>query len=430
MDNRYSRLIEPFLQDLLIDLPAISIDGLKGIGKTESASQIANTVFELDNERDRLLLENDAERLISAEQPVLLDEWQKLPWVWDYVRRAVDRNRRTSRFLFTGSITAKDLDVHSGAGRIVRIRMFPLSLEERKLGEKTVSLSDLFDFERSCSAPVEGETALAFADYLNEIALSGLPALRVANERRRRTVLSSYLDNLLTHDFVQEGIDIRQPQALKRWLTAYAAAISSTAGYSLILDNATAGVAEKPTTKTTIAYREALERIWLIEELPAWLDGENYYSRLKKTPKHYLADPAFAVQLLNISIDRLLNQPSQHLPETRFDERYGNVIGRLFEALVYQSLRAYAAVLEAEMFYFHTEKGEREIDFILTQGSKTIAVEVKAVPFVNDTDVRHLVWLKKAMGPKLSDALIITTGPLAYRRPDGIAVVPAALLGA
>jgi predicted AAA+ superfamily ATPase len=298
------------------------------------------------------------------------------------------------------------------------------------LGEKTVSLSDLFDFEQSCSAPIEGETAVAFFDYLNEIALSGLPALRIANERRRRTVLSSYLDNLLTHDFVQEGIDIRQPQALKRWLTAYAAAISSTAGYSLILDNATAGVAEKPATKTTIAYREALERLWLIEELPVWLDGENYYSRLKKTPKHYLADPAFAVQLLNISIGRLLDQPSQRLPETRFDERYGNIIGRLFEALVYQSLRAYAAVLEAEIFYFHTEKGEREIDFILTQGSRTIAIEVKAAPFVDDTDVRHLVWLKKAMGPELSDALIITTGPLAYRRPDGIAVVPAALLGA
>jgi predicted AAA+ superfamily ATPase len=79
---------------------------------------------------------------------------------------------------------------------------------------------------------------------------------------------------------------------------------------------------------------------------------------------------------------------------------------------------------------FHTEKGEREIDFILTQGNRTIAVEVKTAPFVDDTDVQHLVWLKKAMGAKLSDALIITTGPLAYRRPDGIAVVPAALLGA
>ncbi|MDR1014660.1 MAG: DUF4143 domain-containing protein [Coriobacteriales bacterium] len=430
MDSRYIRLIEPFLEDLLTDLPAISVDGLKGIGKTESASRIANTVFELDSERDRLLLENDAERLVAAKQPVLLDEWQKLPWVWDHVRRLVDRNRQRSSFLFTGSITAKNLDLHSGAGRIVRIRMFPLSLEERGLGKKTVSLSSLFDSGQSCSAPIGGETAIAFSDYLNEIALSGLPALRIANERRRRTVLSSYLDNLLTHDFVQEGINIKQPQALKRWLTAYAAAISSTAGYNLILDNATAGVAEKPATRTTIAYREALERLWLIEELPAWLDGENYYARLKRTPKHYLADPAFAVQLLDISIDRLLGQPSQHLPETRFDGRYGNIVGRLFEALLYQSLCAYAAVLEAEMFYFHTEKGEREIDFILTQGSRTIAVEVKAAPFVDDADVRHLVWLKKAMGGRLADALIITTGPLAYRRPDGIAVVPAALLGA
>jgi predicted AAA+ superfamily ATPase len=429
MSKRYKRHIEPFLENLLVDLPAIAIDGLKGIGKTESASQIARTIFELDSKRDRLLLENDTERLMRSDQPVLLDEWQKLPWIWDYVRRVIDKNRQGSRFLFTGSASSKNLDVHSGAGRIVRVRMFPLSIEERALDTKTVSLTDIFQAETPFSLPIEGQTTVAFNEYLKEIGLSGLPGLRIENERRRRTILSSYLDNLLTHDFIKEGISVKQPQELRRWLTAYAAAIASTSNYNLIRDNSTAGIAEKPSAKTTIAYREALERLWLIEELPAWLDGERYFTRLKKSPKHFLADPAFAVNLPNISIEGLVRQPSKRLPETRFDHRYGNIIGRLFEALVYQSLRAYTAVLEADLFYFHTEKGEREIDFILTQEDKTMAIEVKATPFVDDADVRHLVWLKKAMGERLSDAIIVTTGSLAYRRPDKIAVVPAALLG-
>jgi predicted AAA+ superfamily ATPase len=432
MKNRYYRLIEYLLVDIMEELPAVAIDGLKGVGKTESASTIAKTVFKLDNERDRLLLTNSMERLREAQGPVLLDEWQRLPAVWDYVRREVDRDRGrdAQRFILTGSASAKDLDVHSGAGRIVRLRMFPLSLEERGLDKKTVSLAAVFQQQESCVTPIEGETEVSFDRYMEEVTLSGLPGLRIEGERNRRLALGSYLDNLLTHDFAQEGILVRQPQVLKRWLTAYAAAIASTSGYNRILDSSTAGEAHKPAAKTATAYREALERLWMIDELPAWLDGEGYYSRLKKTAKHYLADPALAVQLLGISIDGLLGKNTRQLPQTRFDERYGNIIGRLFEALVFQSLRAYAASNGAELWYFHTEKGEREIDFIVTQGAQTVAIEVKATPFVDDRDVRHLVWLKNAMGDRLTDALILTTGPLAYRRPDGVAVVPAALFGA
>jgi predicted AAA+ superfamily ATPase len=430
MEKHFPRLIENYLADLLVDLPAFSIDGLKGIGKTVSASKLAKTSYRLDSEHDHLLLSNNMELLLEAERPVLLDEWQRLPAVWDFIRRAVDDDQASSRYLLTGSIFAKDLDVHSGAGRIIRLRMFPLSLEERGLDRKTVSLAALFAQAVPGSLEIRGETAVTLGHYLEEIALSGLPGMRMEDERRRRLVFGSYLDSLLSHDFAQEGVRVRQPQALKRWLTSYAAAIASTADYNLILRGASAGAASAPSAKTTIAYREALERLWLIDELPAWLDGENYYSRLKRAPRHYLADPAFAVHLLDIGIDSLLPKGGGHFPETRFDERYGNIVGRLFDALVFQSLRAYAAVNEAGIHYFHTEKGERKIDFIVTQGAKTVAIEVKAAPSVKDGDVRHLVWLRDAMGDRLTDALIVNTGPVAYRRPDGIAVVPAALLGA
>jgi predicted AAA+ superfamily ATPase len=430
MKKRFDRLIEPFIEDAFIDLPALAIDGLKAIGKTDSAMRLAKATFRMDLAQDRLVVENNMLRIAEAARPVLIDEWQKLPEVWDFVRREVDREPDPGRFILTGSISAKNLDVHSGAGRIVRVRMFPLSLQERGLDMPVLSLGRLLDSQEPCSMETYGETSVGFDRYVEEIALSGLPALRIDNERRRSMMLDSYLENLLTHDFTAEGLHIRQPRSLRKWLTAYAAAIASTAGYSQILDCATSGEGTKPALKTTVAYREALQRIWLIDELPAWLDGENYYSRLKRTPKHYLADTAFAVQLLGISVDSLLGRARDRPAHTRFDESYGNVIGRLFEALVYQSLRVYASVNGAELSYFCTQSGDREIDFILTRGARTIALEVKAAPTVTEGDVRHLLWLKRTMKERLTDMLLITTGPVAYRRPDGIAVVPACLLGA
>jgi predicted AAA+ superfamily ATPase len=305
-----------------------------------------------------------------------------------------------------------------------------LSLQERALDDATVSIHDIFEQSGSCTFPIVGETKISFDNYLDEILLSGLPALRVTNEKNRQRLMTSYIDNLLTHEFKQEGITIRQPNTLRRWLTGFAAAMSSTAGYNEILDVATAGEGNKPTAKTTIAYREALEKLWLIDELPPWIDGEDYYSRLKKSPKHYMADTAIGVTLLGLSKGKLLGDDRNGGVETKFDLKYGNIIGRLFEALVFQSLRVYAVVNDAKLSYFHTQNGDREIDFILTQGTETVAIEVKTAPYVEDKDVRHLKWLKEQMGSRLADAIVITTGQLAYRREDGIAVIPAVLLGA
>jgi predicted AAA+ superfamily ATPase len=428
--KHYDRLIEKYMGELLTDLSAISLDGLKGVGKTSSAKAFAQTVFELDRRQDHLLISNNIDKLRDSVPPVLIDEWQKIPETWEYVRRDVDARHEAGRYILTGSISSKDSDMHSGAGRIVRTRMYPLSLQERSLDSPTVLLKDILAEQDSCSLTIAGETEIDFENYMDEILLSGLPALRIDDEKNRRRMITSYLNNLLTHEFRQEGITIRQPNTLRRWLTGYAASISTTAGYNEILDVATSGEGSKPAAKTTIAYREALEKLWLIDELPPWLNGEDYYSRLKKSAKHYIADTAFVASLLGLSKGKLVGGDQDRNIETKFDKKYGNIIGRLFEALVFQSLRVYAMVNDAELSYFHTQNGDREIDFMLTQGATNVAIEVKTAPYVDDKDVRHLKWLKEQMAGKLKDAIIITTGQLAYRRPDGIAVVPAVLLGA
>jgi predicted AAA+ superfamily ATPase len=230
---------------------------------------------------------------------------------------------------------------------------------------------------------------------------------------------------------LQQGVRIRQPRTLLRWLTAYAAATSSDTTYGEILDASTPGEGEKPSAATTIAYREALGNLWLIDELPVWLYGEDYFSRLKRSPKHYLADPALTAYLLNFDIDMLTkNNPAHKRATTVFDEKIGGITGRLFESLVHLSLKTYATVNDASLSYLKTRNGDHEVDFILQRGQRNVAIESKMSLKIEDKDVKHLNWLRENLKDDLLDAIIVNTGPTAYRRPDGIAVVPAVLLGA
>ena len=430
MSKQYDRLIEPYLLNLMKEFPAIAIDGLKGVGKTVSTKRIASSAFELDKPRDFDIIANIPETLLEEPTPVLIDEWQRIPSVWDFVRRAVDDGARAGTFLLTGSISSTDTNIHSGAARIIRRKMYPLSLAERGIEKPTVSIAEMFASTAPFSASISGRANMSSRDYIYEIAASGLPEFRNYTIESRKIAFESYIENILSHDFRQQGIRIRQPETLMRWLRAYSAAISTDAGYSEILDASTAGEGNKPAVKTTIAYREALENLWLLDELKPWIDGESFFSSLKLSPKHYLADPAFAAYLLGLDENTLVGGAGWSPRAERFDEKYGSIIGRLFEALVHLSLNTYASVNNAKLFFAKTHKGEREIDFIIQKDTKVIACEVKFSPTVDAADGRHLRWFIKKVGQDCCDAMIISTGSAAYRRSDGIAVVPASLLGA
>jgi len=148
--------------------------------------------------------------------------------------------------------------------------------------------------------------------------------------------------------------------------------------------------------------------------------------RVSGHPKHHLADPALAVSLTGLTLDDLLTgrEPGVAIP------RDGTFLGALFESLVALNLRVFAQGAEARVYHLRTKSGEREIDFIITgPDGKVVAVEVKLAQVVSAGDVRHLKWLADALGPNLLDAVVVTTGTEAYRRADGIAVVPLSLLG-
>jgi uncharacterized protein len=418
------RVIDEELDELFPALPAIAIDGPKAVGKTATALQRARTVHRLDDAAQASLAKADPARLVSDAPPVLIDEWQRVPSTWDAVRRAVDRGAAPGSFLLTGSATPRNPPTHSGAGRIVTLRLRPMTLHERGVGDASVSLRELLAGSRPA---IEGDSAIDLEGYATEICASGFPGLRGLSDRALRARLSGYVDRVVDTDIREAGVSIRHPATLKAWLTAYAAATATTASFERIRDGATAGQVDKPAKTTVIPYREALARLWILDPVPGWTTSRNELRRLTQSPKHHLADPALAATLLGKDPATLLAPGADH---ERSIPREGTLVGALFESLATLSVRVFAQAAEAHVSHLRTRGGEHEIDLIVQgRDGGVVALEVKLAGSVDDDDVKHLRWLAGQLGDRLFDQVLLTTGPHAYRRPDGVAVVPLALLG-
>ena len=417
------RILDNELDELLGSLPALAIEGPKGVGKTETASRRATTVHALDDPGRLALAEADPKRLLAADPPILIDEWQRLPASWDLVRRAVDAGADPGQYLLTGSASPDDTGRHSGAGRIPTIRMRPLSLLERAGADSAVSLSELLS---GAQPDLSGETGTTLEDYTQEIVASGFPGLRGLSDRALRLQLDSYVDRIVDRDFRELGHELRNPAGLRRWMSAYAAASSTTTSFEKIRDAATSGEAEKPSKDAVKPYRNVLERLWVLDPVPAWQPTRRHLSRLSAASKHQLADPALAARLLGASASALLDNQELGPPIPRD----GTLLGALFESLVTLCVRVYAQDAEASVGHLRTFSGEREVDLIVQrQDGRVVAIEVKLTRTVRDRDLTHLKWLREKIGGELLDAIVVTTGDVAYRRSDGIGIVPAALLG-
>jgi predicted AAA+ superfamily ATPase len=419
-----SRIADHALSRLLETQPLVVLQGPKGVGKTATARNLIHgkgTDINLERTDVREAVEADLGVLSRRPRPIFVDEWQLWPPVWNELRRLVDDGAEPGSFLVAGSMIPAGARVHSGAGRAVTLRMRPMSLAERGLAAPTVSLDQLL----RGNAEIGGSTDLGYADYVAEVFASGFPGIRsLSTPQARMERLVGYLDAVLTKDFAEYGQRVRRPDTLRRWLASYAAATATNAQYSRVLDGATPGDGDKPAKSTTIGYRDALAAMWLLDEVPIWAPGEQFYSRLATTPKHFLADPALAAALLELD-EPDLTLPTQDLPAADF----GPTAGRLFEALVAQSLQVYAQAVGARVSYFRTRDGKREVDFIVERKRRAVAFEVKLAKTANQEAIGHLLWLKDRAGAQIADAVLVNTGTEAYRRKDGIAVIPAALLG-
>jgi len=413
MKSAYTpRIVDVELDLMLGGLPAISIEGPRGVGKTATALQRARTVFRMDDAEARAVAQAGISRISTAPPPVLVDEWQRLPETWDVVRRAVDDSFLPGNFILTGSGQPTRRPTHSGAGRIVSLRMRPMTLAERGVDSPTVSLGELFTDQVTS---IDGEATTSLERYVEEILASGFPGMRNLDTRNRDRALDGYISRLAEVDLPEIGVGVRHPSKILNWLTAYASVVGTTTSWEKIRNGATPNEGEKPARSTTIPYRNAIERLWVLDPVHAWSPLGSDLSRLGQASKHHLVDPALSARLLGLDRRALLA---------------GKSLGGLFESLAALSLRVFAQACDARISHFRTQGGEREIDFIIERGHRElVACEVKATEVPTDEDVRHLLWLKAKLGDQVKDLVILTIGRYAYRRPDGVAVVPLALLG-
>ena len=413
MTDYVQRLLDPFIADVLGELPAVLLVGARAVGKTTTAVRHARAVVRLDREAEAAAFRADPDvALRGLREPVLLDEWQVVPSVLGAVKRAVDADARPGRFLLTGSVRA-DLDVETwpGTGRLARIVMDGLVTRELTGKADSPGL-----FTRLLNQGVDA--ALLVPDdvpdlwgYL-EMTLAGAfpaPRLQLAESGRRRW-LRAYLDQVFTRDASQ--IDGgRDPARLRRYFEALAASTSGLAEAKKLYD--AAGI----NAKTAAAYDSLLANLFMIESLPAW--STNRLKRLARAPKRYVVDPALVGAALQVDADGVL--------------RDGDLMGRMLDTFVMSQVRAELRASDPELRAYHLrlDGGRHEVDILLeAPDGRVIGIEVKADSAPASGSARHLGWLRDELGNRFVAGMVLHTGPRPYVIGDRLLALPICCLWA
>jgi hypothetical protein len=399
------RIVDARIEQLLARLPVVAIDGAPGVGKTATAIRHSAATISPD------LIGTVALRA----RPALVDDWDRSADAWDRIDGALRAGAPAGSFVVTGRAAPV------GAG-VACIRMRPRSLAERRPGRQTVAVADLLSGSRP---EIGGDTDVALAGYVHEIVSSGLPGVRPDPGRPRSVRLDDYLDRLVRQDVGDAGLAVRRRSTLRRWLTAYAAATGTTMSQNAVLRAAAPEGTPPPAKTTALAYRSVLDRLGVLDPVPAWQPPADLgLGKIGRGPKHHLVDPALAARLLGLDAAALLHAG----PATT---RGDGLLEALFESLVTLSVRTYADAAQAATRHYRTRDGRHRADLLLVRpDGRAVAAEITAAAEPPPASVDHLGWLRDRVGgDRLLDAVVITTGARAYRRADGIAVVPAVLLG-
>lgn len=405
------RLVDPLLDELLAELPALMMVGARATGKTTSAEIRAASIVRLDRPAEAVAFTADPDAALrDLAAPVLLDEWQAVPALLGAVKRAVDSDPTPGRFLLTGSVRAQlDNEVWPGTGRLVRIAMFPMTMREQL---ERLEAPAFFDRLLAGDELTQPQNPPDLRGYV-ELALRGgfpAPALRLG-DRAAAIWLDSYLDDLLTHDIAEIDEGGRDPQRLRRYFEAYALMSGTVADHKTVYE--AAGV-NKATGR---AYEKLLEDLLVTEAVPAW--RSNRLKRLVHQPKRFVVDPALAAAALRLDVGGMM--------------RDGTVLGRLLETFVAAQLRPEPSMSagRARLHHLRTMQGRHEIDLLAEMpGGRLIGVEVKAGAAPSLADAKHLAWLRDELGDRFEAGVVLHTGPRIYELGERILAAPICVLWA
>ena len=412
--NYYPRCCDSLAEQLLTIAGALLIEGPKWCGKTWVGRHIANSVLYMqDPDRGtnyRQLADSMPSQLLKGEKPRLIDEWQEAPVLWDAVRFDVDQTGEWGQYILTGSSTPYDdaKPRHTGTGRIARLKLRPMSLWESRESSGSVSLSELFE----CPDEISGESDLTIANIAKIIARGGWPEA-VAKRSYSAQIARNYVDAVVNTEISNtDGVE-RNPHRVRQLLRSYARNISTMAAQTTILEDVKANDVMLSDT-TMYCYLNALRRIFLIEDVPAWKPSLRSKTAIRTSDKRQFVDPSIAVAVMRADADSIID-----------DFKY---FGFLFESLVTRDLRIYSQLIDGEVFHYR-DKNELEADIIIRlHDNRWAAVEVKLGNKEIEEGAKHLLALQKKVDTEKvgepSFLMIVTGGQYAYRRPDGVYVVP------
>ncbi|MGI6710438.1 MAG: ATP-binding protein [Bacilli bacterium] len=412
------RIIDKKISENLKIFGALCIEGPKWCGKTWTALNHANSVIYIGNPernfQNRTLASLDPLSVLKGEYPRLIDEWQEVPSLWDAVRFEVDKNAIRGQFILTGSSTPQHKGIlHSGTGRIDKIKMRTMSLYESSDSSGDVSLIELFDNK----VKTQQTKKVSLEELIEFVVRGGWPMSLGLSEEQYTKIPQSYIESIITDDL--EKLDgIKREQKKIRALFKSLARNESTLASNKVLKNDILEFEKESISEDIIpVYLDLLDRMFLIENQPSFNPNYRSKDRVAKSPKRHFIDPSLAVAALGLSSKMLYN-------DLEF-------FGLLFESLVIRDLRIYADAHSGKVYHYKHFDTNHEIDAIVElQDGRWIAIEIKLGANQIDEAAKKLLKINESLkkDPKASRpcALVIICGLLdvTYKREDGVIVIP------
>jgi len=409
-----SRICDAELQNALATMGAVLIEGAKWCGKTSTAANVArSTLFMQDPDNARSyqeMADTKPSLLLKGETPRLIDEWQMSPVLWNAVRFEVDKRGVPGQFILTGSAAPADnVTAHTGTGRFTRILMRPMSLYESQESSGTVSLTDLFNGKHD----IESVSDLSIEQIAFAICRGGFPASIGKPDKTALQMSVNYVEAVINQDISQvDGVEKNQNR-VRLLLRSLARNIATMASVQTILkdvESAETSISDK----TFSVYYNALRRIFVVETMPTWSPSLRSKTAIRTSPKFHFVDPSIATAVMRVNPAGILQ-----------DFEY---FGFLFESLCARDMRVYAQHNDGDVFHYRDKNGLEADMIVALRDGRWGAIEVKLGNKQIEEAAKHLLQLKeKVDADKMHEPsflMVLTGGQYAFRRKDGVFVVP------
>ena len=417
----YERLIEKEIERKLKSSGAVLVAGPKFCGKTTTCMKYQKSFVKLNTKQAIAMARMNPRGVLDGETPRLIDEWQKAPDIWNQVKDDLDFHYEFGKYILTGSSTPADKTEvhHSGAGRITPVRMRPMSLWESKDSKGTVSLAELFKGGKPI--PWDLNPDFSLSDVAHLICRGGWPISVLAPKEIAIEITKNYYNGLFVfEDCENERFRNKNPEIMKMIVRSYARHISTEAAVSTIIADVRQSNGRTMDTKTYDNYNEALNDIFIVEDMPAWNPNIRSKTSIRSTPTRHFVDTSIACRALGAGPEDLLHDLES--------------FGLFFEDMAVRDLRIYSEVLDGEVRHYRDNAGLECDAVIHLENGSWGAVEIKlGGDDLIEAGASSLKLLKAKIEEKSNEKspsflMVLTAVGGAYQREDGVFVVPINLL--